>query len=482
MIMKRFLISVLLYISLLPSLAQATSSPLGEDWGEASALAHYMAPGWNLGNTLEGGSNANCFTNNGGLSAETLWQPTKTTKAVIDLVKASGFKSVRIPCSWIMGHVTDMETLTIDPSWLARVKEIVDWCIEDSLFVILNEHWDGGWLEYDGFTTGADVDAKKEQLRKIWTNIATAFRDYDYHLLFAGMNEPGVGGASPDASGSLMVSQYSTDTDENEQAFADRILEYDQVFVDAVRATGGNNAQRVLVVQGPKVNATNTAKSFDVSKLRDTAIHRLMVEVHHYAPYAFCQMTEDTDWGKVKYYWNGHSPRRASSDRIGSASEQSATQDAFNALKAAFVDKGYPVIVGEYGALARTLSSTQGNQTSHNESRQYWYNFSTDYAMSAGCIPFCWDINNTGYHIIDRANVKVGDTYDLNGIMEGAASAIKAYNTIYPAASSSSGICTISTDVKRSEYVYDLSGRVVGTSLDGLPHGIFVYKGKKVKR
>lgn len=441
-----------------------------------------MAPGWNLGNTLEGGSNANCFTNNGGLSAETLWQPTKTTKAIIDLVKASGFKSVRIPCSWIMGHVTDKEALTIDPSWLARVKEVVDYCIDDSLFVVLNEHWDGGWLEYDGFTTDADVAAKKEQLRKIWTNIATAFRDYDGHLLFAGMNEPGVGGASPSASGSLMVSQYTTDTDDREQAFADRILEYDQVFIDAVRATGGNNARRVLVVQGPKVAAANTAKFFDVSKLSDSAEKRLMVEVHHYDPYAFCQMTEDADWGKVKYYWTGHAPRRASSERIGSASEQSAIQDAFNALKAAFVDRGYPVVVGEYGAMSRTLPSTVGNQAYNNESRQYWYNFSTDYAMSAGCIPFAWDINSTDYQIVDRANLKIGDTYSLDGIMEGLASAQAAYNATYPEPSSISDIKAISACKKRFDNVYDLSGRALGKSLKDLPHGMYIYKGKKVIR
>lgn len=476
--MKRLILLFILSAALLPAPAQPTPSPSGEDWGEAAGLARLMAPGWNLGNTLEGGSNANCFTNNGGLAAETLWQPTKTTKAVIDMVKASGFRSVRIPCSWIMGHITDKEALTIDPAWLARVKEIVGYCIDDSLFVILNDHWDGGWLEHDGFTTGADVSAKKEQLRKLWTNIATAFRDYDWHLLFAGMNEPGVGGASPSATGTLMVSQYSTDTDANEQAFADRILEYDQVFVDAVRATGGNNANRVLVVQGPKVAAANTAKFFDVGRLHDTTAHRLMVEVHHYDPYAFCQMTEDTEWGKVKYYWNGHAPRRASSDRVGTASEQAAIQEAFNELKTTFVDKGYPVIIGEYGALARTLSSTQGNQTNHNESRQYWYNFSTDYAMSAGCIPFCWDTGGTGYQIIDRANAKVGDSYALNGIMEGVASAREAYAAIYPG--SSSGISAISTPMQRSNNVYDLGGRVVGKSLQGLPHGMYIFKGKKV--
>lgn len=476
--MKKYILSAVFAALLLPAAAQ-DNSRLAACGLNAAETAHYLAPGWNLGNTLEAGSNTNNFTNNAGTASETSWQPTKTTQAIIDRVRQSGFKSVRIPCSWVMGHLTDRQNMTIDSEWLARVREIVDYCVNDGLFVVLNDHWDGGWLEYDGFTTGANVSEKKEQLRKLWTNIATAFRDYDGHLIFAGMNEPGVGGASPAASGSLMVNQYSTDTDAKEQAFADRILEYSQVFIDAVRATGGNNATRVLVVQGPKVSAANTVKFFDVSKLTDSADKRIMVEVHNYDPYAFCQMTEDASWGKVQYYWNGHAPRRASSDRVGSASTQSSIQASFNSLKSAFVDKGYPVIVGEYGAVARTLTTTQGTQANHNESRQYWYNFSTDYAMRAGCVPMCWDINNDGYKIIDRAGAAVGDVYDMNGIMAGVSAAQTAYNAIYPEPSSATAISSVPVERAAEGKVFDLNGRVVGHSLEGLAHGIYIYNGKK---
>lgn len=479
--MKKLLLSAAFAALLLPLSAQDNPRLATCDLN-AAETAHYMAPGWNLGNTLEAGNNANNFTNNAGTSNETSWQPTRTSQAVIDLVKQSGFKSVRIPCSWVMGHITDKENMTIDPAWLARVKEIVDYCVKDGLYVVLNDHWDGGWMEYDGFTTGANVNEKKEQLRKLWTNIASAFRDYDGHLIFAGLNEPGVGGSSSSASGTLMVNQYSTDTNAKEKAFADRILEYEQTFIDAVRSTGGNNANRVLVVQGPKVSAENTAKFFDVSKLNDTASKRIMVEIHNYDPYQFCQMTEDASWGKMQYYWNGHAPARASSDRIGSANTQRTIQNSFNTLKTTFVDKGFPVIVGEYGATARTLSASQGNQAKHNESRQYWFNFSTDYAMEAGCVPFAWDINNGGAKIIDRAALKVGDEYDLDGIMEGAAAARTAYNTIYPEPSTTNGIRSVSIKEIKGNNVYDLNGRVVGHSLDGLSSGIFIYNGKKYVR
>ena len=99
----------------------------------ASQLAYYMAPGWNLGNTLDAGDKKNNDTNYGGLSAETLWQNTKTTQAIIDRVKAAGFKSIRISCAWVMGHISDASTTQIDAAWMARVREIVDYAINADL-------------------------------------------------------------------------------------------------------------------------------------------------------------------------------------------------------------------------------------------------------------------------------------------------------------------------------------------------------------
>ena len=111
-------------------------------------IAGKMYPGWNLGNTLEGGGNDNNYTNKGGLGAEKAWQGTTTTQTIIDFVAAQGFKSVRIPAAWVMGHITDGEEgMTIDAAWLNRVKEIVDYCVNDGLYVILNDHWDGGWIQ-----------------------------------------------------------------------------------------------------------------------------------------------------------------------------------------------------------------------------------------------------------------------------------------------------------------------------------------------
>ncbi len=445
---------------------------------DACELAHYMAPGWNLGNTLEAGNSADIFTDNGGVVAETTWQSTKTTQEIINLVKSKGFKSIRIPCAWIMGHISDKTSLTIDASWLARVKEIVDYCISANLYVVLNDHWDGGWLEYDGFTTETDVSAKKEQLRKLWTNIATAFRNYDERLIFAGLNEPGVGSASPEAIGTKL-------DDINLTA---RLLEYEQVFIDAVRATGGNNANRILIVQGTNVNASNIYKLYDVTKLTDSASRRIMVEFHHYDPYQFCGMTEDASWGNMWYYWYGHAPNRATT-RTSNSTSAVEIQTSFNNLKSMFVDRGYPVIAGEVGANHRTLTSIQGTQAKHDESIQYWYNFSTEYSYEAGVIPFFWDTNNItrpNMTIFNRSILSINDENAYDGIFQGDALGRSAFNAIYPEPSVTSSISeNIVMDNKKSYDVYDTYGRKVMNNVSSLsevslPKGIYIYKGKKV--
>lgn len=384
-----------------------TPDPSGDIKYNAKELAKLMYPGWNLGNTMEAGANANSWKN-AGITTETSWQSTKTTKALIDFIKAQGFKSVRIPCAWVMGHITDAANCTIDPQWMARVKEVVNYCVEDGLYVVLNQHWDGGWLEHDGFTSSADVSLKKQQLTKIWTQIAEAFKSYDDHVVFAGLNEPGVGGAYEDQGANIADSQL-----------ASRLAEYEQTFIDAVRATGGNNAYRVLVVQGPETNVDKTVANNYVSKLSDKNAGRLMMEVHFYDPYQFTMMSEDASWGKMWYYWGKGNTGSESIRNANSNATESYVSGQMAKMKTAFVDKGIPVIVGEYGAEQRF---SIGTDAIHDASIKAWYAAVTRYAIDNGCVPFAWDINsNSGMSIIDRAAVKVYNTNMMQGITEGAA-------------------------------------------------------------
>lgn len=365
---------------------------------KASAIASQMYPGWNLGNTMEPpGKN---------LSAEISWQPTKTSQQVIDYISSLGFKSVRIPCSWNC-HAVDG---VIDAAWLARVKEVVDYCLADGLYVLLNDHWDNGWIEVQGFTdlSEANVSAKQENLKSLWTQVAEYFKDYDEHLLFAGLNEPNC----------------------DNQAKTDVLIRYEQAFIDAVRASGGNNLSRTLVVQGPSTDIDNTDKYYDVTKLTDSADGCLMVEVHYYSPWNFAGMEKDESWGKMSWYW-GSANHVGGSAYNSTWGEESYLLAQFKKMKAKFVVKGYPVILGEYGCQWRDLSGKTGeDQAKHDASVKAFHRQVNEQAVNLGLVPMVWDINSTNRQgtkgtmtIIDRKQLGIFNQHAIDGITEGVAAA-----------------------------------------------------------
>lgn len=369
----------------------------------ASALdvAAEMAPGWNLGNTMEAS-----FSSGDGLTAETSWQGTKTTQAIIDYVKSLGFKSIRIPCSWFIHF--DAGTTTINAAWMARVKEVVDYCIQDDLYVILNDHYDGGWVETSfNKTDDATVKANCETMKTIWTQVANTFKNYDKHLIFAGLNEPN-------------QSQQTTMTDAQMNA----LVKYKQAFIDAVRATGGNNANRILVIQGPKTNIDETLSLMPVSKFpTDTQSGKLMLEVHFYTPWQFCGLTEDADWGKMQYFW-GAANHVAGSDRNADSNyEESYIRDRFAKLKTCYFDHGVPVIIGEYACLWRNIGA---NQAEHDASVTLFNKTVNEQAINNGLIPYVWDTNSLSrptMTIVNRAGLSVFCQPALTGIQNGVSAA-----------------------------------------------------------
>ncbi len=374
----------------------------------AMEVAQLMYPGWNLGNTLEGGDSKNLWKN-AGIETETVWQNAKTTQALIDAVKAAGFKSVRIPCSWVMGHITDAEKCTIDPAWMKRVKEVVDYCIKNDLYVIINQHWDGGWIEHDGFTAATDVDATKAKLTKIWSQIANSFKNYDERLIFAGMNEPGVGGG--DANAVLGTADL-----------ANRIAEYEQTFIEAVRATGGNNAKRVLIVQGPNTDIDKFVANNYMSKIHDSATDRLMVEVHFYDPYQFTDLSEDKDWGKYYLYW-GKNNQGGDADRTADAKyNEDYVEAQMEKMKTNFFDKGYPVLIGEFGANQRLAI---GKDALHDASVKDYYKAVVTSAINNGCVPVAWDTNSNfpSMTIFNRAGANISNANMMESINAGVAAA-----------------------------------------------------------
>lgn len=358
----------------------------------AMSIAAQMFPGWNLGNTLEGTSGSV------GLGDETGWQPTKTSQAVIDFVKAQGIRSIRIPCNW---HRHMDATGTIDAAWMARVMEVVDYCINDDLYVVLNDHYDEGWLETHMDTYDA---TRSDILKSMWTQIATAFANYDEHLLFAGLNEP------------------NADTQEK----TDNLIRYEQDFIDAVRATSGNNAWRTLVIQGPSTDIDNTSK-FYTNLPTDAVEGRLMAEVHYYSPWTFSGLEEDANWGKMAYFWGAENHVDGSDRNTPTNYEESYVESQMQKLYTQFVSKNIPVLLGEYSCQWREIGE---NQDKHDASVKLFHKTVVREAISHGVIPVAWCTNYCNHNgtrgsmtIIDRSTLSIWNTFAMEGITEGVAAA-----------------------------------------------------------
>lgn len=362
---------------------EALSVPEADKTGmeqDASELMKNIKIGWNLGNSLEA------------TGGETAWGNPATTLAMIDKIREMGFNAVRIPCAWDQ-YLSDETTYEIKSSWLSRVKEVVDYCMQNDLYAILNIHWDGGWLEND-IPNGYSEEVNNKQ-KVLWTQIATYFRDYDEHLLFAGCNEPNV-------------------EDEDDMA---TLLKYEQTFVDAVRATGGKNVYRNLIVQGSSTDIDKTMQ-YMTSLPVDMTPDRLSVEVHYYSSWQFCGMENDESWGKAFYFWGEENKKYATGTYEGrwdNICGEDYIKSQFQKLKEKFTDQGVPVIIGEFAAVRRTLSDQQA-QEGHDLSRAAFDKCVVREANARGLVPFYWD---RGDGVFDRKNLQVYDELEYNGLMEG---------------------------------------------------------------
>ena len=349
----------------------------------AQEIAAKISLGWNIGNTLEA------------IGGETAWGNPMVTKELIDLVKANGFDAIRIPCSWNQ-YLEDETNARLKESWLNRVKEVVQYCVDNDMYVILNIHWDGGWLENNvNEASKEQVNAKQ---KAYWEQIAIHLRDFDEHLLFGSANEPHV-----ETAAEMAV-----------------LNSYHQTFIDAVRATGGKNAYRTLVVQGP---STDFEKTYNLMNTlpTDTATDRLMTEVHFYTPYQFALMTEDAGWGNMFYYWGQGYHSTTDTSRNATWGEENDVDNLFNLVKTQFIDQGMPVVLGEYGAVRRE-SLTGEDLELHLASRLYYLEYVTRKATETGLLPFYWDAGNLGNNtmsIFNRTNNSVYDQDALNALLNG---------------------------------------------------------------
>ena len=332
---KRFLhlfslmLAVLMLIPCVGS-AEAVDNGVMREGLTALEATRLMGNGINLGNTLEACDNNVGIKTNTPLSYETHWGQPKTTQAMIDGMKAAGFDTIRIPVAWMTNatHLYEGD-YTIDADYMDRVEEVVRYARKAGMYVIVNDHWDGGWYGMFGSESAETRALAMEAYKGMWQQIAERFRDYSDYLIFESANEEL--GTRFDENSALYCSDSVVTYLNDDERYA-LTNEINQTFVDVVRATGGNNATRFLLIAGYGTNIDQTCDDrFQMPK--DTAVSKLMVSVHYYDPWSYCgasSAASATKWGKVSDY---------------------EYMDQQLAKMTKFTEAGYGVVIGEYGAL-----------------------------------------------------------------------------------------------------------------------------------
>lgn len=310
--------------------AEAVDNGVMREGLTALEATRLMGNGINLGNTLEACDNNVGIKTNTPLSYETHWGQPKTTQAMIDGMKAAGFDTIRIPVAWMTNatHLYEGD-YTIDADYMDRVEEVVRYARKAGMYVIINDHWDGGWYGMFGSESAETRALAMEAYKGMWQQIAERFRDYSDYLIFESANEE-LGGRFDENSPLYCSDSVVTYLNDDERYALTN--EINQTFVDVVRATGGNNATRFLLIAGYSTDINQTCDDrFQMPK--DTADSKLMVSVHYYDPWSYCgasSAASATKWGKVSDY---------------------EYMDQQLAKMTKFTEAGYGVVIGEYGAL-----------------------------------------------------------------------------------------------------------------------------------
>lgn len=310
--------------------AEAVDNGVMREGLTALEATRLMGNGINLGNTLEACDNNVGIKTNTPLSYETHWGQPKTTQAMIAGMKAAGFDTIRIPVAWMTNatHLYEGD-YTIDADYMDRVEEVVCYARKAGMYVIINDHWDGGWYGMFGSESAETRALAMEAYKGMWQQIAERFRDYSDYLIFESANEE-LGGRFDENSPLYCSDSVVTYLNDDERYALTN--EINQTFVDVVRATGGNNATRFLLIAGYSTDINQTCDDrFQMPK--DTVDSKLMVSVHYYDPWSYCgasSAVSATKWGKVSDY---------------------EYLDQQLAKMTKFTEAGYGVVIGEYGAL-----------------------------------------------------------------------------------------------------------------------------------
>ena len=396
------------------------------DYNQDEIVAE-MGAGWNLGNQLEA-----CIS---GVPYETAWGNPTITEGLIKAVKAAGFSTIRVPVSYLSKIGSDY---TIDSSWLNRIQEVVDMCISNDLYVIINMHGDGynsvdgGWL----LCNGSDQTTIRAKYEACWEQIATKFKDYDEHLIFESMNEEFDG-------------TYGTPN----STYYSNINTLNQIFVDTVRQSGGNNDMRWLLVPGWNTNIEYTAGNYGfvipsdnyLSSSVPSGEKRIMISVHYYDPWGFCgeESSTYTQWGSSA----------TDSSKVCTYGDESYLNSQFYNLYSAFTSQGYPVIIGEYGAIDKSAYDSTNTACRVEFAKKV-----CTYAKQYGCVPVWWDNGYTGtygFGLFDRNTYAVTQQSIIDaiiGVMGTGGSSSSSGSSSSGSSSSTSGTVIFSNGSSDESY------------------------------
>ncbi len=267
----------------------------------AAELISQMKTGWNLGNSLD--------SLGGG---ETAWGNPETTQQLVDIIRDGGFDIIRIPVTWAE-HMEGAPDYTINPDFMDRVNEVVDYAIADDMYVILEIHHEpDSWLIPDS----GHMAEVEPQFTALWQQIAERFSDYGDKLIFESMNEPRVKGEPHEWTGG----------NEDERKCVNQL---NRIFVDTVRASGGNNLERLLLITTHAQAVTESA----IAGLELIEDEYVGVSLHAYIPYSFCYHSGES---YETFAWDG--------------SENGQVDYVFDLIDKYITSSGFPVMITEYGA------------------------------------------------------------------------------------------------------------------------------------
>ena len=316
-----------------------------------------MGNGINLGNTLEAYNHQAYINGSSATSGEIVWGQPRTTQEMIHGMKAAGFDTIRIPIAWTNGMNYESGDYTIDSALMDRVDEVVTWALDADMYVIINDHWDGGWWGMFGSAEQETRDKAMEMYKAMWTQIGEHFADRSYKLIFESANEElGDKLNDKEITGSSGVL--------SEKECYETANEINSKFVKLIRSLGGRNADRFLLIAGYNTDITKTCDDrFQMPE--DTADSKLLLSVHYYTPWDYCGTDEVNQWGSPQDY-----------------DEQNGLFEKLSK----FSKRGYGVVIGEYAVMLKNGGIKQ-------DTDKFYDNLLDNCDLYDYC-PVLWDCSN----------------------------------------------------------------------------------------